>query len=69
MIITERRIVEQNWYESEDSKTGWENNGWCFHDTGRSVERTGYEIVQHLESDKFGNTTLGIAEKQTKIKE
>ena len=50
MKITERRIVEQQWYETELSKTGW-------------------EIVQHLYTDKFGNSWLGIAEKETKINE
>ena len=30
---------------------------------------SGWEIVQHLHTDKFGNSWLGVAEKETKINE
>jgi hypothetical protein len=69
MKITERRIVEQQWYETELSKTGWDSYGWVFKDSGSNVEVNGWEIVEHLHVDKFGNAWLGIAEKETEINE
>ena len=69
MIITERRVVEQSWYETEDNNTGWESEcGWYFKDSQNTIDNS-WEIVEHLERSKNGNPTLGIAEKQTKIKE
>lgn len=66
MIVTERRIVLQDWYETEYSKTGWDSHGWIFKDDYQGLT-TGWEIVEILDSDKYGNPTLGVAEKQTKI--
>jgi len=68
MKITERRIVEQQWYETEWTKTGWDSYGWMFKDSGGNAEVEGWEIVEHLHIDKFGNSWLGIAEKETEIK-
>lgn len=65
MKITERRIVEQYWYEDTYTKRGWDSHGWVFKDSGDKVE--GWEIVEHLHTDKFGNSWLGIAEKETEI--
>lgn len=66
MIITERRIVRQEWHETEYSKTGWDSHGWCFEDTGDDIELSkGWTVVEHIDSDKFGNPFLGIAEKET----
>lgn len=67
MKITERRLVEQQWYETEYSKTGWDSYGWVFKDSGSSVENEGWEIVQILEYDKFINPISAIAEKETEI--
>ena len=68
MKVTERRIVEQQWFETEVSKTGWDSHGWVFKYNFQGI-LSGLEIVQHLHTDKFGNSWLGIAEKETKINE
>ena len=70
MKITERRIVMQDWYETEYSKTGWESQGgWRFLDSPDYGEIDGYgwTIVEHLRTDKHYNPTLAIAEKETEI--
>ena len=67
MKITERRIVQQDWYETEYSKTGWNSHGWEFKDSGWTMDETEWTIVQHLEFDKFYNPILAIAEKETEI--
>lgn len=46
------KVYEKNWFESSDSKTGWESYGWG--------EDDGFEIVQYLESDKYGNPTKAL---------
>lgn len=67
MKITERRIVRQEWYETETTNTGWDSHGWEFLDSGASALYNKWDIVEHLESDKFGNPILAIAEKETEI--
>lgn len=67
MIIKERRLVEQQWYETELSKTGWDSHGWVFVDSGASALYNKWDVVEHLKVNKFGNPTLGIAEKETEI--
>lgn len=69
MKITERRIVIQDWYETEYSKTGWDSYGWVFKDNGANAEVESWTIVEQLQIDKFGNSWLGVAEKETEIKE
>ena len=64
--ITERRIVIQDWYETDYNKNGWSSDGWYFKDDGHCVGNE-WEIVNHLDSDKFYNPILAIAEKETKI--
>lgn len=64
--IIERRIVKQDWYETELTKTGWDSNGWYFADDGQD-KYLSWVIVQHLKSDKFGNPILGVAEKETTL--
>ena len=68
MKITERRIVMQDWYETELTKTGWDSFGWVFRDSGSNAEVEGWTIVEYLHTDKFGNSWLGVAEKETEIK-
>ena len=65
MIITERRIVQQEWYETECTKTGWDNHGWYFKDDGHTMDETEWTIVEHLDFDKFYNPILAVAEKET----
>ena len=65
MKITERRLVFQDWYECEDSKTGWDSWDWRFLDSTENIYS--WNVVEILESDKYGNPILGIAEKQTEI--
>jgi hypothetical protein len=60
--ITERRLVEQDWYETELSKTGWASHDWIFKDT-RAIMDNSWNVVKILDSDKFGNPLLGIAER------
>lgn len=64
MKVTERRLVYQDWYETEYSKTGWDSHGWYFDD---GVIGPNWEVVEHLQSDKFGNPIVGIAERKTTI--
>jgi len=70
MKIVERRLVTQEWYETEFSETGWESQGgWRFlDDVDNNPDDFNWNIVQHIETDKFGNPTLAIAEKETKLK-
>ena len=41
------KILHQDWWEDADSKTGWTGSGWN--------EGDGFELVDYLELDKFGN--------------
>lgn len=66
MTVTERRIVFQDWYETEYSKSGWDSHGWEYRDEGISMHYS-WEIVEILDSDKYGNPLIAIAEKQTEI--
>lgn len=67
MKVTEIRIVYQDWYETEYSKTGWESQGgWWFKDDNTPLD-FGFEVKQILDYDKFGNPILGIAEKETEL--
>lgn len=67
-IITERRLVYQIWYETESTKTGWDSHGWCFKDDDIQM-CLDWTVVEHLEIDKFGNPTIGVAERDFKINE
>lgn len=60
--VIERRIVTQDWYETEFSKTGWDSHGWVFND-GKKIG-TGWTVVEHIYSDKFGNPFMGVAERE-----
>ena len=62
MKITERRIVTQDWYETDTTKTGWDNNGWFFSD-GIPMGNA-WTIVHHVHLDKFGNPFVGVAERE-----
>ena len=46
MKIIEVRVVEQQWYETEFSKTGWDSYGWVFKDSGSNAEVEGWEVIQ-----------------------
>jgi len=63
--VTERRIVTQEWYETEYSKIGWDSHGWVF-DDGRTIG-TAWTVVEHIYSDKFGNPFIGIAEHEVDV--
>lgn len=66
MTIIERRIVIQDWYETECTRTGWDTNtGWYFKEG--DFYNSSWEIVEILDSDKYGNPLIGIAEKETEI--
>lgn len=67
MKITERRLVVQDWYETDTIYTGWDSHGWEFKDSGGIMDEIGWTIVEHLELDKFYNPVLAIAEKETEI--
>lgn len=69
MKITERRIVRQDWHESDESKNGWDSVGWHFDDDYLPMNELHWEVVTNIYTDKFGNPFLGIAEKETIIKE
>jgi len=61
----ETRIVYQDWFLDEDEKTGWIGYGWQFKDDDTFMDETVWNIIEHLDSDKFYNPILAIAEKQT----
>lgn len=64
--IEEILLVRQDWYETETTKTGWDSHGWTFEDTGNSITH-GWDVYKILSTDKFGNPTLGIAQKETAL--
>jgi hypothetical protein len=66
MTVTERRIVFQDWYETEYSKTGWDSHGWVFSDSGELIY-SDWIVVEHIKNDKYYNPIFGIAEKQTEM--
>ena len=60
----ERRVVLQNWFETETTKTGWDSEGWYFKDDGMFVgQLSDWEVVEHISLDKFGNPIVGIVER------
>lgn len=67
MKVKERRIVVQDWYGTETTKTGWDSNGWFFKDDGHCLDESEWIIKKHLDSDKYSNPILAIAEKKTKV--
>ena len=68
MVVTEKRIVEQEWYETECNKTGWDSNGWFFKDDGIPMSNK-WTIVSYLDTDKHSNPTLAIADKEFNVYE
>jgi hypothetical protein len=64
ITITEKRIVEQEWYETECTKTGWDSHDWFFKDS-RELMDNKWTIVEILDMDKHYNPILAIAEKET----
>jgi len=67
MKITERRLVEQQWYKTECTKTGWDSFGYTFLDDGNTMSNK-WTVVNILDTDKHSNPTLAIVEKETWIK-
>ncbi len=66
MKVIERRLVYQEWYETEYSKTGWDTTtGWYFKEG--DFYNFDWVIVDIVDSDKFGNPLVAIAEKETEI--
>lgn len=66
MIVKEIRLVYQEWYETEYSKTGWDTNtGWYFKEG--DLYNFSWEIVKVIEENKHGLPTIGIAEKLTTV--
>ena len=60
--VIERRIVTEDWQETETTKTGWDSHGWKF-DDGRTMG-TAWTIVEHIHLDKFGNPFKAVAERE-----
>ena len=65
MKIKETRLIYQEWYETELSKTGWDTHGWRFDDGTYYPLENGWDMVEHLRFDKFGNPILALVEKET----
>mgnify|MGYP007100037062 CR=1 FL=1 len=65
MTVIERRLVEQDWYETETTKTGWDSHGWHF--DGGDQMGSDWSVVTIIPSDKFGNAFVGIAERNVTI--
>ena len=66
MKVTEKRVVEQDWFENDVTKTGWDSADWFFKDTREPMDSS-WTIVEYLDSDKHYNPILGIAEKETQL--
>lgn len=64
--VTERRIVTQDWYETETNKRGWDSHGWQF-DDGHTMG-TDWTIVAHIHLDKFGNPFKAVAEREIDVR-
>lgn len=62
IVVTECRIVTQDWYETETTKTGWDSHGWFF-DDGMIMDDS-WTVVEHLHFSKFGNPVKSIAERE-----
>ena len=62
MKVTERRLVKQEWYETDTTKTGWDSHGWTF-DDGTQMHDS-WTIVYHLTFDKHYNLWVWIAERE-----
>lgn len=67
MEVKEIRIVVQEWYETDTTKTGWDSHGWSFRDDGLTMDESKWTIINHIDSDKHYNPIMGIAEKVTKL--
>ena len=65
MEVLERRVVRQEWYETETTKTGWDSHGWVF-DSGEQMGNDWY-IFDHIHLDKFGNPLVGIAQRKVNV--
>ena len=70
-IVTELKqldkiIVIQYWFEDADSKTGWSTDGWIVKDTGNFLEDD-WEVIEYLETDKYGNPCVGIAKRPQRV--
>lgn len=65
MKVTERRIVRQEWYETDTTKTGWDSYGWTF-DNGEQMDDS-WTVVSYLILDKQHNPCVGIAEREIDI--
>jgi len=63
--VVERRVVTQEWYETETTKTGWDSHGWIFED-GTPIDNT-WTVIEHMHVDKFGNPFVGVAERYMNI--
>lgn len=63
--VTERRIVTQDWYETELTKRGWDSHGWQF-DDGTKMG-TDWTIVDHIHLDDFGNPFKAVAEREVDV--
>jgi len=64
MKVTEIRIVRQDWYETEYTKTGWDSHGWYFDDGNFDDSWT---ITKILDTDKFEHPTVAIVERDATI--
>ena len=65
--VKERRLVYQDWYETELTKTGWDSNtGWYFREG--DFMTLDWTIVEILDCDKHYNPLLGIAERKIKVR-
>jgi hypothetical protein len=62
MIVTERRVVLQEWYRTETTKTGWGSHGWSF-DDGCQIGDD-WCVFAHIDFDKSGNPLRGIAQRE-----
>jgi hypothetical protein len=62
-VKTQTKEVYQEWTEDENEKTGWSGSGWIFKDDDEFMEENKWTIIEHLDSDKYYNPILAIAQR------
>lgn len=65
MVVIERRIVTQEWYEPIEPEKDWEYTAWEFAD-GDFMDSS-WVIVKYIDYDELSHPIMGIAERAITI--
>ena len=60
MEESEKVIIYQEWYETDQTRTGWDSFGWSF-ENGEDVDQLEWDITEYIDHDKFGHPTKAYA--------